>query len=250
MKRIIPAFILVFSLLSTLLLSGCSSDDEKYNTVLTFHTVDVYEYKDLDVSAEELSAEKAVIEARLSAIGITDYEIDTDESDDTLTVKFNRPDNINAENDEDVINYEGDISNYLTTMAVVTFRPGNEYLEEAYDDNGNPVYRIPSGKTGKVLMDGSMVKSARSEIQQNGDTAEPVIVLEFTAEGAEKFKSLTKSYTDRIISIWLDDVMLASPTVQVPITDGQVIVSGGFTTEEATKLANQINSGSLPYALE
>ena len=250
MKKTISTFIIIFSMLSVIMLSGCSSDAKKYNTVLTFHTVDAYEYKDLDVSAEELSAEKAVIEARLSAIGITDYEIDTDESDDTLTVKFNRPDNIKAENDEDVINYEGDIANYLTTQAAVTFRPGNEYLEEAYDDNGNPVYRIPSGKTEKVLMDGSMVKSARSEIQQNGDTAEPVIVLEFTAEGTEKFKSLTERYTNKIISIWLDDEMLAAPTVQVPITDGQVIVSGDFTIEEATKLANQINSGTLPYPLE
>ena len=110
MKKFISVFIIIL-MLSAFMLSGCSSDAEKYNTVLTFHTVDAYEYKDLDVSAEELSAEKAVIEARLSAIGITDYEIDTDESDDTLTVKFNRPDNIKAENDEDVINYEGDIAN-------------------------------------------------------------------------------------------------------------------------------------------
>ena len=87
-------------------------------------------------------------------------------------------------------------------------------------------------------------------VMQNGDTAEPVIVLEFTAEGTEKFKSLTERYTNKIISIWLDDVMLAAPTVQAPITDGQAIVSGDFTIEEATKIANQINSGTLPYPLE
>ena len=248
MKKIISVFIIVFSMLSVIMLSGCSSDAKKYNTVLKYWAENINDIY-AKVSAEDLSEGKSVVEARLSAVGINDYEIDTDESDDTLTVKFNRPDNIKAENDEDVINYEGDIANYLTTQAAVTFRPGNEYLEEAYDDNGNPVYRIPSGKTGKVLMDGSMVKSARSEIQQNGDTAEPVVLLEFTAEGTEKFKNLTERYTNKIISIWLDDEMLAAPTVQVPITDGQVIVSGNFTIEEATKLANQIKSGALPFAL-
>ena len=232
MKKIISVFIIVFSMLSVFMLSGCSSDEKAYNTVLAFSALDG------EVSADVLSEEKAVIEARLSAVGITDYKIDTDGSDDKITVKFNKPDNIDF-----------DIAEYLTTQAKVTFRPGNEYQSAESDDNGAPVYKTPINETKTVLMDGSVIKSAKSEIRQNGDTAEPVVLLEFTAEGAEKFKSLTERYTNKIISIWLDDEMLAAPTVQVPITDGQVIVSGNFTIEEATKLANQIKSGELPFAL-
>lgn len=232
MKKIISVFIIVFSMLSVFMFSGCSSDEKAYNTVLAFSALDG------EVSADVLSEEKAVIEARLSAVGISDYKIDTDESDDKITVKFNKPDNINF-----------DIAEYLTTQAKITFRPGNEYQSAESDDNGATVYKTPINETKTVLMDGSVIKSAKSEIQHNGDTAEPVVLLEFTAEGTEKFKSLTERYTNKIISIWLDDEMLAAPTVQVPITDGQVVVSGSFTIEEATKLANQIKSGELPFAL-
>ena len=220
-------------MLSAVLLSGCSSDGKAYNTVMAFRALDD------EVSADGLSEEKAVIDARLSAIGITDHEIDTDGSNDKITVKFNKPDDVKY-----------DIAEYLTTQAKITFRPGNEYQSAESDDNGATVYKTPINETKTVLMDGSVIKSAKSEIRQNGDTAEPVIVLEFTAEGTEKFKSLTERYTNKIISVWLDDVMLAAPTVQVPITDGQAIVSGSFTIEEATKIANQINSGTLPYPLE
>ena len=218
-------------MLSVIMLSGCSSDGKVYNTVMAFRALDD------EVSEEEYSKEKAVIEARLSAVGITDYNIDTDRSDDKITVKFNKPNDVKY-----------DIAEYLTTQAKITFRPGNEYQSTESDDDGTPVYKTPINETKTVLMDGSVIKSAKSEIRQNGDTAEPVVLLEFTAEGTEKFKSLTEKYTGKIISVWLDDVMLAA-TVQVPITDGQVIVSGNFTIEEATKIANQINSGTLPFAL-
>lgn len=246
MKKIISVFIIVFSMLSVFMLSGCSSDAKKYNTVLKYWAENINDIY-AKVSAEDLSEGKSVVEARLSAVGINDYEIDTDESDGTFTVKFNRPDN-NKADDEGEISYDDDIAKFLSARADVTFRLGNEYSVEEIDENGS-TYLYPSGITEVVLMDGSMVKSARSEIQQNGDTAEPVVLLEFTAEGAEKFKSLTEKYTGKIISIWLDDEMLAAPTVQVPITDGQVIVSGNFTIEEATEIANQINSGSLPFTL-
>lgn len=232
MKKFISVFIIIL-MLSAFMLSGCSSDEKAYNTVLAFSALDD------EVSAEEYSKEKAVIEARLSAVGITDHKIDTDESDDKITVKFNKPDNIDF-----------DIAEYLTAQAEVTFRPGNEYQSAESDDNGAPVYKTPINETKTVLMDGSVIKSAKSEIRQNGDTAEPVLLLEFNAEGTEKFKSLTERYTNKIISIWLDDKMLAAPTVQAPITDGQAIVSGNFTIEETTKIANQINSGTLPYPLE
>ena len=247
MKKTISAFIIIFSMLSVIMLSGCSSDAKKYNTVLKYWAENINDIY-AKVSAEDLSEGKSVVEARLSAVGINDYEIDTDESDGTFTVKFNRPDNNKADDDEGEISYDDDIAKFLSARADVTFRLGNEYSVEEIDENGS-TYLYPSGITEVVLMDCSMVNSARSEIQQNGDTAEPVVLIELSSEGAERFKILTEILTNRIISIWLDDVMLAAPTVQAPITDGHAIVSGNFTIEEATKIANQINSGTLPFTL-
>ena len=52
------------------------------------------------------------------------------------------------------------------------------------------------------------------------------------------------------ISIWMDDTMISAPTVNDPITDGQASITGSFTAEAAQDLADKINSGALPFALE
>lgn len=39
------------------------------------------------------------------------------------------------------------------------------------------------------------------------------------------------------ISIWMDDVMLSAPTVNEAITTGECVITGDFTSEEATQLA-------------
>jgi protein-export membrane protein SecD len=48
----------------------------------------------------------------------------------------------------------------------------------------------------------------------------------------------------------MDDVMLSYPTVQATITDGHAQISGEFTADEATSLADKINAGALPFQLE
>ncbi|MEG0664653.1 MAG: protein translocase subunit SecD, partial [Clostridia bacterium] len=56
-----------------------------------------------------------------------------------------------------------------------------------------------------------------------------------------------------VISIWMDETMVSAPSVSAVITDGKGIISGGtsgFTVEDASKLARQINSGALPFKLE
>ena len=51
------------------------------------------------------------------------------------------------------------------------------------------------------------------------------------------------------ITIYLDSQVLMSPTVEVAITDGKGVISGGFTAEEASNYALLLKSGSLPVKL-
>ena len=55
------------------------------------------------------------------------------------------------------------------------------------------------------------------------------------------------------ISIWLDDENVSTATVNTAITDGSAIItssaSNPFTQEQVVKMARQINSGALPFAL-
>lgn len=51
------------------------------------------------------------------------------------------------------------------------------------------------------------------------------------------------------ISIWLDDENISTATVDEAITGGEAIIKGNFDQDSASALANQINSGALPFAL-
>ena len=80
-------------------------------------------------------------------------------------------------------------------------------------------------------------------------------LLKFTDEGAKAFgDATTRLYqTGGTISIWLDDENVSTASVNAAITDGSAIItssaSNPFTQEDVVKMARQINSGSLPFAL-
>ena len=78
------------------------------------------------------------------------------------------------------------------------------------------------------------------------------ISLEFDDEGAKTFSELTTRLASEkgSISIWMDDEMISNATVNEAITDGKAIISGNFTRDTATALANKINAGALPFKLK
>lgn len=173
----------------------------------------------VDATKEQLDAAKAIIETRMVAGGITDYEIYTDENSDRIITRF--PAKSNEE-----LNPETAIKE-LAATAVLTFT----------DEQGN------------VLMDGSCIKNA--EALPDPDTAGAYLVaLEFNAKGVETFSTISAANIGKQISINMDDETLCSPVVQEAISQSECTITGNFTAEEASVLANQINGGALPFALK
>ena len=83
------------------------------------------------------------------------------------------------------------------------------------------------------------------------ETNEYVVSLELEDSGKEKFaEATTRLAGNGVISIWMDDTLISYPEVNEAITDGQAMISGGFTAETAKDLADRINSGALPFQLE
>ena len=78
-----------------------------------------------------------------------------------------------------------------------------------------------------------------------------VVQLKFNSNGASAFASATTELAanNGTISIWLDDNNISTATVNEAITGGEAIIKGNFDQDSASTLANQINSGSLPFAL-
>lgn len=80
-------------------------------------------------------------------------------------------------------------------------------------------------------------------------TNKPLISLEFTSEGAAIFKELTASNVGKPIAIFLDYQLLQAPVVQSVIADGKAQITGGFTIDEARKIAGELSHGALPVPI-
>lgn len=81
-------------------------------------------------------------------------------------------------------------------------------------------------------------------------SGKPVVSLEFTSEGANKFEELTGKNVGKPIPILLDSNVVSAPVVQEVIIGGKAQISGEFTLEEAQAMVIQINAGSLPVPLK
>lgn len=177
---------------------------------------------DIDATDEQLDSAKSIIETRMVSNGITDYEIYSDYGSDRIIVRFP---------------WKEDDTTFDPVAAV------DELAATA-----NLTFRNPSGET---VMDGSAVASASVGVDTSTSSAgEYVVSLELNSEGAQIFADITEQYLGQQISIYMDDTMLSNPTVQSVISEGKAQITGNFDAESATKLANQINGGALPFSLE
>ena len=200
---------------------------------------------DYDADQAQLDSATEVIKTRLSSLGITDNEVYSDIKSDRIIVRF--PWKVGETN----FDPEAAVKE-LGEMAELTFRKGTDTTT---DEDGNTV---PSGE---LVINGDDIESAQMGYlpTDDGKSAEYVVSLKLkkTSEngeqsGSEKFAAATAelSGSDTPISIWMDNTMISAPTVKSTITDGSAQITGNFTAETAAKLANQINSGALPFKME
>lgn len=104
----------------------------------------------------------------------------------------------------------------------------------------------PTGLSGKQL------KKARADVSGGKSmlTQEIVVALVFDDEGTKLFGELTSNNIGKRIAIVLDGKIISAPTVQSAITNGEAIISGKFTSQEAKELATRLNSGALPVPIK
>ena len=177
---------------------------------------------DVDATPEQMTAAQTVIEDRLVGLGITDYESYVDSNKDRIIVRFPWK---TGEEDFDPQTAIEEIG----TTAQMVFRKGDT-------------------ADGEQILSGEDVTSANAAYSE---TEGWVVQLHFSSEGAQAFADATTELAANggTISIWLDDKNISTATVESAITGGEAIIRGNFDQESAATLANQINSGALPFAL-
>ena len=146
-------------------------------------------------------------------------------------------------------------------------QPGSLYFIKEKDSDGNPNYGLDTSghyvlaksmdelkEEGSVVLTGTDIKSAKSGSYQDSTTGanENVVQLSMTKEGTEKFAEATKAAKEakETIAIYYDGELISVPSVNAEITDGQAMIEGNMSYEEAEQLASTIRIGGLSVELE
>ncbi len=106
-------------------------------------------------------------------------------------------------------------------------------------------------QTEGTILHTIMANDGLKEIAVTTDqVGKPAISFTLTAEGTKIFADFTTKNVGRYLGIVLDKVVVSSPVINSPITDGQAIIQGSFTAEEANALVAYLRTkGPLPLPL-
>ena len=121
--------------------------------------------------------------------------------------------------------------------------PGEKDPQKAIETIGKTAVLEFKNEEGVVCLTGEDLKDAR---EQMGQGQSPVVALQFTDAGGDKFAQLTSANIGRHIGIYLDGELLTNPVVNDAITGGSAVITGQRTLEEAKDLAILLRSGALP----
>lgn len=171
------------------------------------------EIQDENIEKEDLEKTRQLLSLRVNKLGVAETTVVT-EGDKRIRVDI--PGAFDS----------SDIVNSLTKSGVLEFK----------DTSGN------------VVLEGKDIEKATAVL--DNQTNKPVVSLELTSEGKDKFAEATGNNIGKNISIFMDEEEISSPVVESKITDGKAVISGSGSIEESQELASLINSGALPVSLK
>ncbi len=196
------------------------------------HVVLEADMKDIKESdrASALESAKEVMERRVNFFGVAEPIVQTAISENSYRIIVELP---------GVSDVDQAIS-LIGQTALLDFR---EFADPTEATPG--AFIIPTlentksiGLTGRDL--------SRAALSFSQQTGAPEVAITFTSEGAKKFSDATTRLVGKQLAIFLDQVPLTAPTVQTAITDGQAVITGSYTKDDAKTLALQLNAGALP----
>ncbi len=128
--------------------------------------------------------------------------------------------------------------------------PGVSDANAILEELGKPGSLVFTDETGKTILTGDQVASAKAGIiEQNGQKSY-VVSLTFTDEGTKAFADATAANVGKRIAIIYDNMIYSNPVVREAITGGQCQIDGMTDYNEAENLAATIRIGSLSLELE
>ncbi len=198
---------------------------------------------DTPVSAEDISVARAIIERRVNALGVSETILQT-AGDRRIVAEFP-----GIDNPEEVIATlrETGLLEFVDTGAE-SIPPSTEIQTDfglteeeiaKLEDQGVTVYH--------TVMTGVALDTVKVQPDQLGN---PNIAFTLKSDYAKIFGDYTASHVGQYLTIVLDGKVISSPVINSAIPDGQGVIQGSFTSDEANALAVQLRYGSLPIPLK
>lgn len=123
---------------------------------------------------------------------------------------------------------------------------GVENEEEVRALMSKPSVLTFRGPDGTVYMNGTDFVENAAKLSYDPNTKQPIV--EIKMKSREKFKEVTTKLVGSTLSIYLDDEVQSTASVNFPIDSDSAIITQTSVTE-ATKVAKMINLGAMPLKL-
>lgn len=184
------------------------------------------------IDRETLVSTAEALDRRVNVLGVSEPNIQI-EGEDRIRVQLAG------------VTDQAEAREMLSTQANLSFRDANDKLmldgtdlaengaKQSFDENNKPSVSI-------TLKSGEKFGEITREIIGNAPDNQLVIWLDFE-EGKDSYKEERLKESPKFIS---------APNVTQVLSQKTVQITGNFTIEEATQLANLLNAGALPVELE
>ncbi|EGV43602.1 protein translocase subunit SecDF [Bizionia argentinensis JUB59] len=154
------------------------------------------------------------------------------------------------------INDKDKVLEYLSMPQVRSLLPSDlrfvkfAFGKPAKDSEIVELYALDGNRDNVPQLSGAVVTDARQEYDPMG---KPTVSMVMNSKGAKIWEEMTGNAFSQgsHIAIVLDNVVYSAPTVSTgPISGGNSSISGQFTLNEATDLANVLRAGKLPASAD
>lgn len=192
-----------------------------------------------DKRKDALDGAKNVIERRINFLGVSEPVIQTSIVKDEHRIIVELP---------GVTDINQAVQLIGTTAQLSFWEEGASGSAEIIDEASLPagiktIFQNPQ----KTNLTGKDLKN--SVVTFDPNTSQPQVQLSFSNEGEKKFAKITQDNVGKIVAIALDNQVIQAPRVNEPILNGNAVISGGFTANQAKTLSIQLQAGALPVPL-
>ena len=192
------------------------------------------------VTADQLDIARQILENRSNGLGVSEVVFQV-AGENRIVAEF--PGMTNTDEVLDTLKETGMLE--FVDTGTDYFSPG-----EPIRTDGKPgsVEEIASDETVyHTILTGADLKNVGVQLieQQN----RPVVVFEMTDEGGKIFADFTRNNIGKFLTLVLDGRVISSPRINSEIPNGEGVIEGNFTIEDANAMAVQLKYGSLPIPL-